>query len=83
MSDEVVIGPYCVLASENHTRQKRFVSLLHLPAAIIVGHGSWLGAHAIVTAGSKIGQGSLVAAGTVVTGYPLQCTCRWCACTYY
>jgi acetyltransferase-like isoleucine patch superfamily enzyme len=68
LRDEVVMGPYCVLASENHTRQDlsyRYGS--PQSAEIIVGIGCWHGAHVVVTAGSKIGQGTLVAAGAVVT----------------
>ncbi len=69
LSDEVVMGPYCVLASENHTRQMgSFRYGLPQSAPILVGRGSWLGAHVTVTAGSKIGAGTLVAAGAVVAG---------------
>jgi acetyltransferase-like isoleucine patch superfamily enzyme len=68
LGDEVIMGPYCVLAAENHTRQKgSFRYGFSQSAAIVVDRGSWLGAHVIVTAGSKIGQGALIAAGTVVT----------------
>jgi maltose O-acetyltransferase len=69
LGDEVVLGPYCVLASEDHTRQNRsFRYGRPRPGAIVVGCGSWLGAHVTVTAGSEVGQGSLVAAGAVVAG---------------
>jgi acetyltransferase-like isoleucine patch superfamily enzyme len=69
VKDEVVIGPYCVLASENHTRQDmsfRYGPLKSAP--IIVGQGSWLGAHVVVIASSEIGHGALIAAGAVVAG---------------
>jgi maltose O-acetyltransferase len=69
VKDEVVIGPYCVLASENHTRQDSSFRYGVLEAApITIGQGSWLGAHVVVTAGSEIGRGSSIAAGAVVTG---------------
>jgi len=68
LGDEVIMGPYCVLASNNHTLQKgSFRYGIPESAAIAVGRGVWLGAHVIVTAGSKIGRGVLVAAGAVVT----------------
>ncbi len=69
VGDEVVMGPYCVLASENHTRQNgSFRYGYPQPGVIVVGRGSWLGAHVVVTSGSKIGLGALVAAGAVVAG---------------
>ena len=69
LDNEVVIGPYCVLASENHTRKKdSFRYGIPQSATVFIGRGSWLGAHVVVTAGSNIGQGTLVAAGAVVTG---------------
>ena len=69
LGNEVSIGPYCVLTSENHTRQNgSFRYGLTQHGDICIKHGSWLGAHVIVTAGSSIGQGTLVAAGAVVTG---------------
>ena len=68
LEDEVVVGPYAVIASTNH----RFaggttVNAGSAPAPIRIGHGSWLGARVVVTAGVTIGSGVLVAAGAVVT----------------
>ncbi len=37
------------------------------PGPVKIGKGSWLGAHAIVTAGVTIGQGNLIGANAVVT----------------
>lgn len=68
LEDEVVIGPFCVLAAGNHTRQDR--SFRYGPyeyGTITVGRGSWLGAHVTITAGVTIGPGCLIAAGSVVT----------------
>lgn len=70
LGDEVIVGPYCVLASEDHTfRHGSFRYGNPQADVIVVGCGSWLGAHVVVTAGSQIGQGTLVAAGAVVTGH--------------
>lgn len=69
LGDEVLLGPYCVLASNNHTHYKgSFRYGKPESAPIVVGHGSWLGSHVVVTAGSNIGSYTLVAAGAVVTG---------------
>lgn len=73
IGDEVLFGPYTVLSSGNHSRMNgsfRFGEQKKKP--IIVGHGSWIGAHATILGGATIGKGSLVASGaTVVRGiYP-------------
>jgi len=69
VSDEVMFGPYCCLSAGNHTYfngSYRFGKPELKP--IYIDKGSWLGAHIVVTAGSKIGKGVLVAAGAVVAG---------------
>jgi len=66
-SDDVTIGPYCAITSSNH---KRIGDSYSNEEAIIepieVGNGCWLGAHCVVTAGTKIGDGSVLGAGAVV-----------------
>ncbi|MDE2127178.1 MAG: acyltransferase [Armatimonadetes bacterium] len=69
LGDEVLIGPYCVLVSAEHTRSDgsyRFGK--HRPGPLEIGRGVWLAAHVVVTAGRTIGPGTLVAGGAVVTG---------------
>ena len=69
VGDEVLIGPYCVIVSANHTRKGhsfRFGKALHAP--ICIGCGCWLAAHVTVTAGSSIGNGCLIAANSVIRG---------------
>lgn len=69
IEDEVLFGPYCVIASSTHSRTDgsfRYGSPMQV--AIHIGRGSWLGAHVVVTGGSRIGAGTLVGAGAVVTG---------------
>jgi acetyltransferase-like isoleucine patch superfamily enzyme len=69
VDDEVMFGPYCVIASSTHTRVDR--SFRYGPAdtaPIRVGRGAWIAGHVTVTAGTAIGEGTLVAAGAVVTG---------------
>ena len=68
IEDEVMLGPYCVISAGNHTRRNG--SFRYGPAdarPIRIGRGSWIGAHATVTAGTTIGNGSVIAAGAVVT----------------
>jgi len=68
LGDEVMLGPYTVLATNNHTCKGgsyRFGA--GSPAPIRIGRGCWTGAHVVVTAGVSIGDGTAVAAGAVVT----------------
>lgn len=68
LEDEVVCGPYVVIASTNHgfVNGSTVGGGTHA-APVRIGRGTWLGAHAIVTAGVSIGKGNLIAAGAVVT----------------
>lgn len=69
VEDEVLLGPYCVIASSTHSRASgSFRFAPPLQNAIHIGRGSWLGAHVVVTGGSRVGTGTLVGAGAVVTG---------------
>lgn len=68
LEDMTMLGPFTVLASNNHTKKDgayRFGPPQR--GRITIGRGSWTGAHAVVTVGVTIGKGSAVAAGAVVT----------------
>jgi acetyltransferase-like isoleucine patch superfamily enzyme len=68
LEDEVMLGPYTVLASANHAMKNgsyRFGTGVHAP--IVLRKGAWTGAHVIVTAGVTVGRGAACAAGAVVT----------------
>lgn len=68
IEDEVITGPYVVITSSNHGFKDgscRFGGT-H-PAPIKIGRGSWLAAHAVITAGVTIGRGNIVGANAVVT----------------
>jgi acetyltransferase-like isoleucine patch superfamily enzyme len=68
IEDEVIFGPYCVLASGNHTRHEGSFRYGEIqPGPIRVMKGCWLSAHVVVTANTCIGQGTLVAAGAVAS----------------
>jgi len=67
LDDEVILGPYNVFASSNHTKENG--SFRFGPAAdkdISIGFGTWIGANCTITAGVKIGKGSLVSANSCV-----------------
>jgi acetyltransferase-like isoleucine patch superfamily enzyme len=68
LGDEVVTSPYVIIASSNHGFRDGSVRFggAH-PAKISVGKGSWIGSHAVVTAGVAIGSGNLIGANAVVT----------------
>ena len=68
IGSEVMLGPYTCLASNDHTKKDgayRFGE--GIPAPIVLGRGSWTGAHVVVTGGVAIGEGAAIAAGAVVT----------------
>jgi len=68
IEDEVMTGPYAVIASSNHGFKDgscRFGGT-H-PAPVKIGRGTWIAAHAVITAGVTIGPGNLIGANAVVT----------------
>jgi acetyltransferase-like isoleucine patch superfamily enzyme len=68
VDDEVMLGPYAVVVSGDHTQVDG--SYRHgpsRPAPIFLGRGCWVAAHATVTSGVVIGPGALLAANSVAT----------------
>ena len=68
IEDEVLLGPYSVLVTGDHTLKDG--SYRHGPsslAPIRLCHGSWVAAHAVVTKGVTLGRGALLAANSVAT----------------
>lgn len=68
IEDEVVIGPYSIIVTSNHTfvnGSARFAPATYAP--VLIGKGSWLASHVVITSGTKIGKGNLIAANSVVT----------------
>jgi len=66
--DQVMLGPYTILASSNHTLMDgsyRFGPPRMAP--IVMKRGSWTGAHVVITPGVTVGAGAACAAGAVVT----------------
>jgi len=66
--DEVMLGPYTILASNNHTKQDESYRFGPPdPAPIVLKRGAWTGAHVVITPGVTVGNGAACAAGAVVT----------------
>lgn len=68
ISDEVMLGPQTVIATNNHQICKgsfRFAKGQSAP--VTIGFGSWTGAGVRITSGVEIGRSVLCAAGSVVT----------------
>jgi len=69
IEDEVLFGPYCILASETHTRipGKTYRFGGNKTGDIKVSKGSWLGAHSMLVGTSSLGKGSILAANSTLT----------------
>ena len=66
--DEVMLGPYVTVTSNNHTTKDgsyRFGK--GAPGKVNIGFGSWLGAKVTIIAGNSVGNNTLVAAQSTVT----------------
>lgn len=69
LEDRVLIGPHCSITAGNHAFNSETddFSAPHHRAPIVIGHGTWLAAGVVVTAGVRIGRANLIAGGAVVT----------------
>jgi maltose O-acetyltransferase len=68
IANEVMLSPYCVIVSGNHTSingSYRYGPAILAP--IVIEKGLWIASHVVVTAGCTIGENSLIAANAVVT----------------
>ncbi len=68
LGEGVMLGPYTVLSSTNHTKLNgsyRYGPGIRKP--IELKDGAWTGALSVITAGTTVGNGAAVAAGSVVT----------------
>lgn len=69
IEDEVLFGPYNVIATTNHTRiNKSFRFGIPTGGRIICKKGSWIGANCTILPGSIIGDGTVIGANTVTSG---------------
>lgn len=68
IEDEVMLGPYVVIVTGDHSRYERswrFGKAVRAP--IKIGRGTWVGAHGVIGKGVTVGSGSCIAAGGIVT----------------
>lgn len=68
LKDEVLIGNFVSITASNHLMKGDSFRFGGIKAEkIIIGRGTWIAAHASITAGVEIGSSCLVAAGAIVT----------------
>jgi acetyltransferase-like isoleucine patch superfamily enzyme len=68
IEDEALLGPYAVVVSGDHSRERgSYRNGRSKLAPIRLCRGSWLAAHATVTKGVTVGRGALLAANSVAT----------------
>lgn len=68
VEDEVLFGPYCVIAPGNHQRSMNSFRFSELSEGVAtVNHGAWLGAHSLLIGTRPIlGEGSVLAANSTL-----------------
>ncbi len=68
IEDEVMLGPFTVLATSNHTKANgSYRQGAPALSRIVLQRGSWTGSHVVITGGVTVGTGAACAAGAVVT----------------
>lgn len=68
LGDQVMLGPYTILATSNHTsKDGSFRYGTPDTSPITLRRGSWTGSHVTITAGVDVGEGAACAANSVVT----------------
>lgn len=67
ISNEVVIAPYVVISTMQHTFKNKSVRFGgSLGAKVIIGNGTWLASHVSVKCGVTIGSGCIIGANSFV-----------------
>lgn len=67
LEDQVMLGPMCIIVAGDHTLENgsyRFGRPARAP--IVIGRGTWIGGHSVITKGVVLGRATCVAAGAVV-----------------
>jgi len=75
IEDEVMFGPYSVIATSNHTRMDNSFRF-GVPEGnqVVCKKGCWVGAHCTILPGTTVGEGTIIGANTVVSGaIPSNC----------
>jgi acetyltransferase-like isoleucine patch superfamily enzyme len=67
IEDEVLFGPYSLIAASNHTRlNDSFRFGEPLSSDVFIGKGAWVGGHSTLVVGARVGSGSMLAANSVL-----------------
>ncbi len=69
LGDNLLMGPGVAIFSTNHgmVKGQPMTFQERREASVVIGDDVWLGAHSVITAGTRIANGVVVAAGAVVT----------------
>lgn len=71
LGDHVMMGPETIILSYNHKTNEEGIPYSKQGfterSPVIVGNNVWIGARAILLAGTKVGDNCIIGAGTVVT----------------
>ncbi len=70
LHDHIMTAQHVVISGMNHGFSEVDIAFRYQPSSvneIEIGEGSWIGANAVITAGTKIGKYCVIAAGSVVT----------------
>lgn len=70
MGDNVLIGPYVVIASTAHSYDAPEIPIVmqtEKKAEVVIGNDVWIGAHVVILPGIHIGDRVIIGAGAVVT----------------
>lgn len=69
LEDEVSVAPMVCFAADSHPNNARFLLDRGYAkrAPIHVGHGTWIGAGAILLPGTVVGRSAIIGAGAVIT----------------
>lgn len=70
IGSDCMIAPFVYIVDSNHgtSLHARMNRQPNTTAPVSIGSDVWIGAHAVILAGTSIGDGAVIAAGSVVSG---------------
>lgn len=66
LEDDVFVGPQVQIITENHPEQPSVRRNVYTKP-VVIKHGAWIGAGAIILPGVTVGENAIVGAGSIVT----------------